>query len=181
MVTVFLADGFEEIEALTPVDYLRRAGITVQTVGVTGLTVTGRSGITVQADIPLSDFSTQDVEMIVLPGGLPGATNLEESEKVQESIDYCVENNIYVAAICAAPSILGHKGLLKGRKATAFGKFTEELTGADIQPNGVYQDGVFITASSVHYAGRFAYQLVEALRGPEAVQELKKNVLDPTA
>lgn len=128
MVYVFLADGFEEIEALTPVDILKRGGVDVVTVGVTGREATSSHNIVVTADImeeEIDDFD--DVEAIVLPGGMPGTTNLEASEVVKEAIEYCSKNDILIGAICAAPSILGHMGLLKGKHATAFRLFKKNL------------------------------------------------------
>ena len=132
MVYVFLANGFEELEALAPVDILRRAKADVKTVGVSGMNVTSSHGVAVTADISADELIlNDDLEMIVLPGGMPGTLNLEASEIVQRSVDFCADNDRYIAAICAAPSILGHKGLLKGKKATSFPKFNSELEGAD--------------------------------------------------
>lgn len=178
MVYVFLADGFEEVEALTPVDYLRRCGVQVLTVGVTGKMVTGSHQISVEADIVVSEMDLEQVEMILLPGGIPGVPNLEASGEVQKAIDYCVQHEKYIAAICAAPSILGKKGLLKGKRATAYPSFVPYLYDAKVQENGVYQDGKVITASSVFYADQFAYYLANILCGEEAVKDLKEKVLD---
>ena len=128
MVYVFLADGFEEIEALTPVDILRRGGVDVVTVGVTGREATSSHNIVVTADImeeEIEDFD--DVEAIVLPGGMPGTTNLEASEVVKEAIEYCSKNDILIGAICAAPSILGHMGLLKASTQQLFRLFKKNL------------------------------------------------------
>ena len=113
MVYVFLAQGFEIVEALAPVDILRRAKIEVKTVGVTGKTVVSSNGIPVTADITTDEMKLDSsLELIVLPGGMPGANNLEADSFVQSAIDFCVENGKYVSAICAAPKIIGHKGLL---------------------------------------------------------------------
>ena len=114
MVYIFLADGFEIIEAMSPLDMLKRAKIDVKTVGVTGKVVTSSCGVQVVSDMEIAEFDFYDVEAIVLPGGMPGTLNLEKSEQVQAAIDYCSKNGRFIAAICAAPSILGHKGLLKG-------------------------------------------------------------------
>ena len=178
MVYVFLADGFEEIEALTPVDYLRRCGVEVITVGVTGKTVTGSHGIKVEADILVSELDLSKAEMVLLPGGVPGVPNLEASGEVQSAVDYCAASGKYIAAICAAPSILGKKGLLRGKKVTAYPSFVQYLEGAEVQPNGVYCDGKIVTASSVYYSARFAYVLAEILCGKEAASDLKDKVLD---
>ena len=120
MIYVFLASGFEEVEALSPVDLLRRAGKDVKLVGVTGKSVTGAHGITVECDLTAGEIVLgNELEMIVLPGGMPGTLNLEKSEVVQTAVDFCYDRGIFIGAICAAPSILGHKGLLAGREAIA--------------------------------------------------------------
>ena len=121
MVYLFLADGFEECEALAPLDILRRAGIEVKTVGVTGEYVTGSHSICLKADIGCENIVLDDnLTAIILPGGMPGTINLEKSDTVQKAIDYANEKNKLICAICAAPQILGHKNLLKGKKATCF-------------------------------------------------------------
>ena len=133
MIYVFLADGFEEVEALTPVDLLRRSGKDVKLVGVAAKRVTGSHGINVECDITAGEIVLGgDLEMIVLPGGMPGTLNLEKSEVVQTAVDFCYDRNIPIGAICAAPSILGHKGLLQGREAIAYPGFEGQLTGAQI-------------------------------------------------
>ena len=167
MVYVFLADGFEEIEALAPVDILRRGNVEVKTVGVTGNIVNGSHGIPVVCDIALDDVKKSDIEAVVLPGGLPGATNLEKSAKVQEILDFVFENNIFIAAICAAPSILGHKGFLKGRKATCYSGFETELFGADYTGAPVESDGNIITARGAGVALDFGFELLSAIKGSD--------------
>ena len=119
MIYVFLADGFEETEAIAPIDILKRFGKEVVTVGIGGGKITGAHAVTVIADITDSDvIMTDKVEMIVLPGGMPGTLNLEKSPVVQAAIKFCVDNKKAIGAICAAPSIIGKLGLLKGKKAT---------------------------------------------------------------
>ena len=144
MVYLFLANGFETIEALAVVDMLRRAKIDNETVGVTGKTVKSSHNIEVVADITIDELNISNADAIVLPGGMPGTLNLEANSVVQSSIDYCVENKKYVCAICAAPSILGHKGLLKGRNAICFPGFEEDLCGAIISEKYVVSDGTTI-------------------------------------
>lgn len=178
MIYVFLADGFEEIEALTPVDYLRRLELQVKTVGINGLAIKGSHGIRVVADILPTQMDLTAADMIVLPGGLPGTLNLEQSQVVQDAIDYCVKHDRWVGAICAAPSILGHKGLLKGKKATCFPGYESQLEGADIQERGVYVDGKTITATSVHFAEEFAFILGEKLTSRERVDLLRAAVVE---
>ena len=178
MIYVFLAEGFEEVEALTPVDCLRRAGLTVQTVGVTGKTVTGSHGIPVIADIEKNAVQLDDaLEMIVLPGGMPGTLNLEKDETVQKAIAYAVQHELYVGAICAAPSILGHLGLLSGRKAVCFPGFEEALTGAEIQNAPAVTDGRFITGKGAGAATEFALALVSALCGQDAGDALGRKMV----
>ena len=121
MVLVFLANGFEETEATAPIDILRRNGREVVTVCIGEEVITSSHGITVVPDVTEVDVAMSDeIEMIVLPGGMPGTLNLEKSRTVQDAIDYCSSNGKYIAAICAAPSVIGKKGLLKGKKATCF-------------------------------------------------------------
>ena len=177
MVYCFLADGFEEIEAIAPVDMLRRAGIEVKTVGVTGEVVSSSHGITVVSDITLNDIVFDgNLEAVILPGGLPGATNLENSAEVQKAIDFAVENNKYVCAICAAPQILGHKGLLIGREAIAYPGFESELQGAVISEKHVAVDDKFITAKGAGVATEFGLAIVAAIKGKDAAENIGKAI-----
>lgn len=179
MVYVFLANGFEESEALVPVDMLRRAKIEVTTVGVTGKVVTSSHKIPVTADITIDEYkNSDDIEMIMLPGGMPGTLNLEKNETVQTAIDYASENKKYISAICAAPSILGHKGLLEGKRAISYTGFEKELKGAVIaEGEGVVQDGNIITARGAGVATQFGFKLVEVLRGIEASKAVEAAIL----
>ena len=179
MVYVFLANGFEESEALVPVDMLRRAKIDVTTVGVTGKVVTSSHKIPVTADITIDEFKNgNDVEMVVLPGGMPGTLNLEADSTVQSAIDYANENGKFIAAICAAPSILGHKGLLNGKKTISYTGFEKELKGAEIATDeGVVQDGKIITARGAGVATQFGFKLVEVLKGIETSEAVKAAIL----
>lgn len=177
MILVFLADGFEEVEALTPVDYLRRCELTVKTVGVRGKMVRGSHGITVIADLTMYDIIMEDIEMIVLPGGMPGTVNLEKSMLLQKIIDYCAQKQIPIGAICAAPSILGHKGLLKGRRATCFAGYDQELEGAEYTGSSVETDGNIITSRGPGTANQFAFALAEKMLGKEGASRLPQAVL----
>ncbi len=180
MIYVFLANGFEEVEALTPVDMLRRAGKELQIVGVTGKTVTGAHGISVECDITANEIVLgNDLEMIVLPGGMPGTLNLEKSEIVQTAVDFCYDREIFIGAICAAPSILGHKGMLDGREAIAYPGFETQLTGAKISQHSVVQDGFIITAQGAGVAMPFGVKLAEALCGAAKAQALADGVCYP--
>lgn len=177
MVYVFLADGFEEIEALTPVDILRRGGVEVVTVGVTGRDVISAHNITVTSDIMEEEIADFDgVEAIVLPGGIPGTTNLEESNVVKSAVEYCSENNILIGAICAAPSILGHMGLLKGKRATAFPSFQKELDGAVCKNEFIEKDGKIITARGMGVSIEFGLELLEELKGSETANSVRNAI-----
>lgn len=164
MIYVFLADGFEETEAIAPIDIIRRAEKEVITVGIGSDTVRSSHGITMLTDITDMQLMLDErVEMIVLPGGMPGTLNLEKSPAVQAAIDFCVEKNIPIAAICAAPSILGKKGLLDGKKAICFPGFEGFLEGAEISSESVVTDGSITTAVGPGAAIDFGLRLVEIL------------------
>ncbi len=176
MIYVFLADGFEECEAIAPIDILRRAGFEVKTVGIGSKNITGSHGITVTADIEESDALTENLEAVVLPGGMPGTLNLEKSDTVQKFIDFAAQNNIITAAICAAPSILGHKNLLNGKKATCFTGFEKDLYGAEISDSPCVTDCNFITAYGAGAAFEFGFAIVAALSGKTFAENLKKQM-----
>lgn len=160
MFYVFLADGFEELEALAPVDMMRRAKLEVKTVGVTGSEVTGSHSITVKADILLDEVKPEEIEGVILPGGIPGTLNLEKSQGVIAAVKYAYENEKIVAAICAAPSILGHLGYLEGRKATCFPSFETELKGAEYTAAHTETDGNVITAKGAGCAVEFGHAII---------------------
>lgn len=177
MIYVFLANGFEEVEAFTPIDYLRRCEeLKVLTVGVTGKMVTGSHQITTISDVTLLDVVFDEIEMIVLPGGMPGTINLEKSAELCRIINFCIEQSIPIGAICAAPSILGHMGLLKGRNATCAEGFEDELYGANILHDAVVKDGNIITARGAGVSNQFAFALVEVLTSTKRVNKLIDSV-----
>ena len=181
MVYVFLANGFEEIEALTPIDCLRRCGIEVITVGIGGEYITGSHGITIKTDIIDNKVTlNKDIQMIICPGGMPGTLNLEKSQVVQNAIDYCVENGIYVACICAAPIILGHKGLLKNRNACCYAGFEKDLIGANVVYDAVAVSDNFITSRGMGVALEFGVKLVELLKSKEVATDLLNKIMYPT-
>ncbi len=162
MIYVFLANGFEETEAIAPIDLLRRSGKKIITVGIGDNIITSSHGVTVVTDTAAQEAPLNDeLEMIILPGGMPGTLNLEASPYVQAAIDFCVSHSIYIGAICAAPSILGHKGLLTGRKAVCYQGFEDQLNGAEICDTPVAEDGIFITARGAGAAIDFGLKLVE--------------------
>lgn len=179
MVYLFLADGFEEVEALTQVDYLRRAGVYVTTVGVTGEYVTGTRGITVKADALLENTAfCGDVEMIILPGGLGGVNNMKASAKVVETIKCAANNGKYIAAICAAPTILAELGLLRGKKCICYPDMTDILIehGGLCEDKAVVRDGNFITSKSAGTAEQFALSLIEILCGKDASEKVRHSI-----
>lgn len=164
MVYCYLANGFEEIEALATVDILRRADIEIRTVGVGEDIIHGAHQMLIIPDLKESDVVLDDnVEAIILPGGMPGTLNLQQSEAVQKAIDFAYERDRYLCAICAAPLILGHKGLLEGKKATCYPGFEKDLIGADVTGNSVEVDGKFITGKGAGVAIDFALKIVEKL------------------
>ena len=173
---VFLAEGFEEVEALTPVDILRRGGVTVKTVGIGGKTITGAHGIPVGCDIAEEDVIPDEIDMMVLPGGMPGTLNLERSAKVNAFVDYAYENQKLVCAICAAPSILGHKGMLKGKKAVCFPGFESELEGAELSDSFVVTDGNIITAKGMGSAVKFGIAIGAAFVGEAKMKKIEESL-----
>lgn len=175
---VFLADGFEEIEAITPIDVLRRAGLNVQTVSVMDKqTVSGAHGIPVVADKMFADIHLKDAEMLLLPGGLPGATNLDAHQGLSNMIMAFASEEKPLSAICAAPLVFGNRGLLQGKKATCYPGFESYLTGAEYTAALVETDGNFITAKGPGAAMDFAFAIVEKYCGIEKVNELKSGMM----
>ena len=177
MIYLFLAEGFEEIEALCPLDLLRRAELPVTTVGVGGKQITGAHGIAVQADILDTEYADSSPDMVILPGGMPGTLNLAGSEVVQNAIETAHKTGAYLAAICAAPSILGDKGLLAGKEAICFPGFEDRLAGATLSRSRVVRDGSVITAAGMGVALEFGLALVSALCGTEKAESLRRAVL----
>jgi len=178
MIYVFLADGFEEIEALTVVDLLRRCDLDVKTVGIGREAIRGSHGILVQSDMADTKcVIDENVDMIVLPGGMPGTLNLEKAAAVQMAIDYCVKNDKYVAAICAAPSILGHKGILEGHKAVCYPGFESQLSGAEVSEEKVCVSGKYITSRGAGTAIDFALKLIEILVSKDRSEMLAASII----
>ena len=178
MVYVFLANGFEEMEAIAPIDLLRRAELEVVTVavGTDTKTVMGAHNITINADITEQQVDLTNIEMAVLPGGMPGTLHLEHSAVVQTVLKHCKQHNIPIGAICAAPSILGHMGLLNGVTATCFDGFETQLTGAEYSPQHVCCDQHIITAKGAGVSVAFALKLVEVLCGMSKANLLRKSI-----
>lgn len=179
MIYAFLANGFEETEAIVPIDLIRRCEKDLVTVGVGGQIIKGSHGIPVFADIEEREIVLdENLEMIILPGGMPGTINLEKSEYVQKAVDFCVENNIPIASICAAPSILGHKGILDGKRACCYTGYDTQLGDAIYDADAkVCVDGNFITARGAGVALEFGLALVEKLISKERGEILKASLL----
>ncbi len=177
MIYMFLANGFEEVEALAPLDLLRRAGLQVTTVGVGGDMIVGSHGIAVQADMPDTLYRDAKPEMVILPGGMPGTKNLDASRTVEAALKAASSNDAYLAAICAAPMVLGKRGYLEGKRAICFPGFEEYLTGAEVASERVVTDGKVITAAGMGVAVEFGLALVAALKGQSKADELRRAVL----
>ena len=178
MIYMFLANGFEEVEALCPLDLLRRAGLEVTTIAVGGgETVVGSHGIAVQADIPDTLYRDARPDMIILPGGMPGTRNLDESRVVDSALRAAAACDAPIAAICAAPMVLGKRGYLQGKRAICFPGFEKELEGAIIADSRGVRDGNVITAAGMGVALEFGLALVAALKGKEAADDLRRAVL----
>jgi protein deglycase len=171
-----LAEGFEEIEAVTIIDVLRRAGIAVTVVSLKKNPVTGSHAIAVTADKSIDDIKASDFDCIVLPGGMPGSKNLKEDPRVIALVrDFSGAGKI-TAALCAAPLVLGHAGVLRGKRAVCFPGFEEQMTGATPLPDPVVRDGTVITGRGPGCAIPFALELVTALAGGETAQSIKENM-----
>ena len=165
MIIVLLVDGFEEIEALTPVDMLRRAKLDVKTVGVNGKIAVGSHGIPVVCDITSDEVDLAKVSMAVFPGGMPGSLNLDASPFTDDVIEAVTKNGGRLAAICAAPLVFGRRGLLKDKKATCFPGFEGELVGATVTGDDFVTDGNITTGKGMEYSLPFAKELVRLAEG----------------
>ncbi len=173
MIYLLLADGCEEIEALTPLDVLRRGGCEIKTVGITGKTVVGSHGIKIEADI-LPDGVSEPIDLLILPGGIPGADHLDASAEVSRFIEKALSDGGHLAAICAAPYVLGKRGLLKGKRATCYPneRFTAQLIGATVVSDPVVTDGNITTAIGMGAASAFAIRLLSLMKGEAIAQEV---------
>ena len=173
---VILADGFEEIEALTVVDVLRRGHVKVTIAALDFKLVTGAHEIIVKADCLLEELPEHEYNMLILPGGNPGTTNLEKSELVTNHIKRMAAEGTYIAAICAAPRILDHMGLLKHKKATCFPSTKDDIIDAHIMDENVVVDGHYITSKGPGTAMEFAFKLLEILK-PEHIEDIKRAMI----
>ncbi|MBQ7494256.1 MAG: DJ-1/PfpI family protein [Bacteroidaceae bacterium] len=178
MIFLFFTTGTEELEALGTADILRRAGLELQIVSTTGeLTVTGAHGINVQTDALIEDIDFMDADLLVLPGGMPGATNLAACPTLIERLKDHVIIGRPVAAICAAPFILGRLGMLEGKRATCYPGFEEQLKGATCTGALVEVDGQFITGKGPAAVFEFGYTLVELMKDKQTADALRAGML----
>ena len=178
MVYVLLGTGFEEVEAIAPVDLMRRAGIEVQTVGITGKTVAGSHKIPVEADILPENMDLESMDMIVLPGGLGGVASARASQAALDALCWGWEHDRFVAAICAGPTVLADLGIPDGKKATCFPGCEGQMGKADMVPGvAALRDGKLITGTSAGCAIPFALELIKALKGSEAADKVAKQIV----
>lgn len=179
-VLVYIADGMEEVECLSVVDMLRRGGAEVQMVSINGKAeVTGAHGIRVGADCLLADSDPDSADMLFLPGGMPGTKYLRESEEVCGALKAAAAAGKHLAAICAAPSVLGELRLLEGKKATCYPGFEAQLLGAEYCHDGVVTDGAVTTARGVGFAVDLGLELVRILMGAEKSAEIRESIQHP--
>jgi len=177
-IAVFFAEGYEEIEALTVVDICRRAGVEVQMVSVNGeKTVSGSHGIEARMDASFEEVDFDSLDMIVLPGGMRGTRNLEAHEGLMAQVDAFARAGRYLAAICAAPSILGHRGILQGRRAGCYPGFEDQLEGASVSMDDATVDGHVITGRSMGCAIPFSLAIVAQLLGQEQADKIAGDIV----
>ena len=178
-VYIFLANGFEEIEAITVIDILRRAGVTVTVAGAQSGPITASRQTKHIPDCTLDDVRVEDFDMLVLPGGLPGTTHLRQDPRISQIIQTMLVRHCFVAAICAAPTVLADAGVLTERVATSNPSVRAELAGkvGRISNERVVVDGLIITSQSAGTAMEFAFKLVEILCGPATAIEVNRGVL----
>lgn len=178
MVYVLLGTGFEETEAIAPVDLLRRAGVQVLTVGIGGKIIYGGHGIGVEADITLEEMDLTNLDMIVLPGGLGGVASIRASKEAMDALAFAAENGRYVAAICAGPTVLADLGITDGRRVTCYPGCEENMGSAQYIPNeACVQDGNVITGTSAGCAIPFGLKLIAALKGEETAKTVAEQIV----
>lgn len=177
MVYVMLGTGFEEIEALAPVDLLRRAGVEVKTVGINGKVVYGGHGIGVEADLTIDQMERNDLEMIVLPGGLGGVASIRASQETLDAVRWAYEHDRYVAAICAGPTVLADLGITEGKQATCYPGQAGNMKNALLTEKAAVRDGKIITGASAGCAVEFGLALIEALKGADVAENIRKQIV----
>lgn len=175
---IFLAEGFEEMEAVTPLDLLRRAGVDAKFVSLAGtLAVTGSHGVTYEADMLFDEKTAAEADMLILPGGMPGSQHLQDHAALGKLLLQFHEERKFICAICAAPMVLGHLGILRGKKATIYPGMEDRLIGATPVAEKTCRDGHIITGRGPGAAIPFALSLIEALAGQEAATQIRADIV----
>jgi len=178
MIYMLLGTGFEETEAIAPLDLLRRAGLDVATVGINEKTIYGSHGIGIEADLELNQMDLTNLEMIVLPGGLRGVASIQASAPALDAVRFAWDNGKYVAAICAAPTILASLGITDGKKATCYPGCENQMGTAQMVPNAAaVTDGRLITGTSAGCAVAFGLALITALKGQQAADAIAQQIV----
>ena len=178
MIYMLLGTGFEETEAIAPLDLLRRAGLDVATVGINEKTIYGSHGIGIEADLELNQMDLTNLEMIVLPGGLRGVASIQASAPALDAVRFAWDNGKYVAAICAAPTILASLGITDGKKATCYPGCENQMDTAQMVPNAAaVTDGRLITGTSAGCAVAFGLALITALKGQQAADAIAQQIV----
>ena len=177
MVYMFLGTGFEETEAIAPLDLLRRAGIEVKTVGLNGSVITGSHGIAVAADMEIADLDVSDAEMVILPGGLGGVASIRACKMAMDAVLAAWEAGKFTAAICAGPTVLADLGIPNGKNATCYPGCEDGMGNANIVNAAAVRDGKLITGTSAGCAIPFGLALIEALKGREEADRIAKQIV----
>ena len=177
MIYMFLGTGFEETEAIAPLDLLRRAGLQIMTVGLNGKVIYGGHGIGVEADIEIDQLDLTDLEMVILPGGLGGVASIRGCRKAMDAIRFACENSKYTAAICAGPTVLADLGITDGKKATCYPGCEGQMGSAIMVEAAAVTDGKVITGTSAGCAVPFGLALIAALKGQEAADAIAKQIV----
>ncbi len=177
MVYVLLGTGFEEMEAIAPVDILRRGGVEVLTVGIGGKVISGSHRIGVEADITVEEMDLTRMEMIVVPGGLGGVASIRGCKAAMDAIAFAHDNGKYTAAICAGPTVLADLGITRGKRATCYPGCEDGMDGALMEEAAAVTDGRLITGTSAGCAVPFGLALLEALKGPEKAKEIQRQIV----
>ena len=177
MVYMLLGTGFEETEAIAPLDLMRRAGISVATVGLNGKVIKGSHSIGVEADMEIGEMDLTHMDMIVLPGGLGGVNSIKSCPAALDAVRFAWENGKFVAAICAGPTILAQLGITDGKNATCYPGCEEQMGSANMVNAAAVTDGNIITGTSAGCAIPFGLALITALKGEEAAEAIAKQIV----
>ena len=177
MVYMLLGTGFEETEAIAPLDLLRRAGVDIQTVGLNGKIIYGSHGIGVEADIEIGQMDLTQLEMIILPGGLGGVASIRGSQAAMDAVRFAYENDKYTAAICAGPTVLADLGIPNGKNATCYPGCEGQMGSANMVEAAAVTDGKLITGTSAGCAVSFGLALIAALKGQEEADRIEKQIV----